>query len=148
MANGAQAFYRTYWQEFHQCLQASDHPFSTGQNPPARADYHFTVGIGGSRLNAVANLRDNWVAVELYSTGPDAQRRYDLLELERHDVERAFGAKLSWEREVPNGRASRIRCTLYDVDLGDPAMRAQQHDWLVQSLIALYHTVVPRLRAA
>jgi hypothetical protein len=146
MPNGAPAFYQAYWQEFHGRLQAADHPFPALQNPPAGPDYHFTFGVGGSRLNVVANRQDDWVAVELYNTGPDAQRRYDLLDAERHDIERAFGGTLCWERQVPNGQASRIRCTLRGVDLENPAMRAQQHDWLIRSLMALYHAVVPRLR--
>ena len=147
MPNGAPAFYQAYLQEFRQRLQTADHPLPNLQQPPAQADYHFTFGVGGSRLVAVANLQDRWVAVEVYNTGAEAQRRFDRLHDQRADIERDFGAKLSWERQVPNGQASRIRCTLHDVDLEDPATRTRQHEWLMRALSALYHAVVPRLRA-
>jgi hypothetical protein len=147
LANGAPAFYQAYWTELRELLAQAPHPFAGLQQPPAQADYHFAIGGGGVRLNAVANLANAWVAVELYTTGPNAQPWFDSLSLQRAAIEAELGTPLCWEPQVPNGHASRIRARRSDCDFDDPADRRRQQVWIVAGLIGMRHVFVPRLRA-
>ena len=75
----------------------------------------------------------------------DAKTHFHLLEWDRINIEKEFGAELEWE-EKPGFKEKHIRRFLHGTDLEDRHDWNRQHLWLYQQLETFYKVFSRRVK--
>jgi hypothetical protein len=123
-----------------------------GKLPLSARDYiEIGARVSGLHFRYVVGLKRT--RVELYIARPDAatnKRIFDELELHKHEIEAAFGGKLSWER-LEGSKSSRIACRLLiGGSEGDEARWEMVQHAMIDAMTRLEQALRPfisRLRA-
>lgn len=105
-----------------------------------------SIGKAGVNLNTAMVVRDGYVRVELYLTGPTAKHYYSQLASYRSEIDQQI-PDLYWQ-ELPEGNDSRISAAL-SCDLTDEDDWPRQHVWVVDMLIQfdqVFRPLVAKLR--
>ena len=87
-------------------------------------------------------------AVELYiDTGDKDENKqvFDGLEQKKHEIEKAFGSPLSWER-LDDKRACRVRCIIKDGGLTDEPKWQHIQDAMIGAMERLVKAIKPHLK--
>jgi hypothetical protein len=134
-----------YWTELRKLL-IDGGSFIKPQKPLPQHWYTFAVGRSYFHLSAVANTRDDWLAVMLVMTGPQAKPHFNMLKVERSAIESEIGAELLWE-ELPAKKESRVSLRLPVTDFTDRKLWPQQHQWIRQKLEAFHKAFSLRVKA-
>ena len=137
----AQQLYLEYWTAFRDLLEGYDGVVNPVK-PLAQSDLQFGVGRSGFHITVIASVRGEWICVRLVLNHQDSLTHFYLLERDKVDIEKEFGAKLEWE-EKPGFKEKHIRLLLYNTDLEDRQDWHRQHRWLCEQL-ETFHRVFSR----
>lgn len=133
-----------FWEQLHQQLQ--NHSFLRSRKPRPQHWTTYSVGRSGMHLGAIINTRENRIGVELYLGDENATAFFNLLQLERTEIEQEINAGLEW-KELPTKRACRIITYLENVDPLDKVQWPRLHEWLHEHLEAYHKAFKPRVIA-
>ena len=137
----ARRLYLEYWTGLRNLLEERNGVVNPVK-PWAHRDYHFAVGRSGFHLTALASVRGEWICVRLVLDHQDSKAYFHLLERDKVDIEKEFGAELEWE-EKSGFKEKHIRLLLYNTDLEDRQDWHRQHRWLCEQL-ETFHRVFSR----
>ena len=141
----AKRLYLEYWTAFRDLLEERN-GLVNPVKPLAQSEMHFGVGRSGFHITVLASVRGEWVCVRLVLNHQDAKIHFRLLERDKVDIEKAFGAELGWE-EKPGFKEKHIRRFLYGANLEDHQDWNRQHRWLYQQLETFYKVFSRRVKA-
>lgn len=133
-----------YWTAFQKHLAETNGPVTGNQSPRPRSWYSFKIGRAGFWLTAAMLRLRNSIRAELYISGENAKRFFQILESEKQEIENDFGGALVWE-PLPDKLDARIAVYLPDTD---PAKRedwCRQHEWLAGQLNKLHQVFSSRV---
>jgi hypothetical protein len=123
-----------FWTQFRQYLEDRGSPVRI--NRPSKDHWTYSpVGRTGFSLSAVNSMRDNWSAVELELTPPNAKEHFKLIQTRHADgVEARWGTlgRVEW-RELPNNVASKIR-VIRDSTPSNMATWPELNQWMATAL--------------
>ena len=139
----AKRLYLEYWTAFRDLLEERN-GLVNPVKPLAQSEMHFGVGRSGFHITVLASVRGEWVCVRLVLNHQDAKIHFRLLERDKVDIEKAFGAELGWE-EKPGFKEKHIRRLLYGANLEDHQDWNRQHRWLYEQLETFYRVFSPRV---
>ena len=137
----ARRLYLEYWTGLRNLLEERNGVVNPVK-PLAQSDLQFGVGRSGFHITVIASVRGKWICVRLVLNHQDSQTHFYLLERDKVDIEKEFGAKLEWE-EKPGFKEKHIRLLLYNTDLEDRQDWHRQHRWLCEQL-ETFHNVFSR----
>ncbi|GMU80964.1 MAG: hypothetical protein AMXMBFR47_08350 [Planctomycetota bacterium] len=114
----------------------------------AHPQHWLTVSIGRSnfQLSATVNTLKERIAVELYISGAEAKSWFKVLEAQRVEIEKEFGAPLEW-MELPEREACRILVIRADSSIEDRSKWPEQHTWLMETLEKMSAVFKPRVKS-
>ena len=84
-------------------------------------------------VQADLHQRERYIGLMLVISGTDAKTYYNMLYLDRANIDIALGEKLQW-RELPNRKQSDIGLYKRDVEITDRDNWPQQHAWFKEKL--------------
>ena len=105
----------------------------------------YGIGTGGYNLGTVMHEKQNYVRVELYITGEDAEERLIRLAQHREEIERDLNFDLIWGDQSATARDRKISCYLRDVDPKERATWPDQHQWLADRLNMMHRVFTRRI---
>lgn len=141
-----QKAYAAYWSGFDLFLQDQRAPFRVNAKIPI--DYWcggFKIGRPGFGLVLTAGFRDRKIGVELYINHIAAKRAFDLLELDRSEIEKEFGCKLDWQR-MSDKKSCRIAIVRADLDPANESQQQTQYAWFLENLIKFQSVFARRVK--
>ncbi len=109
----------------------------------------FALGRSSFHLSAIANMRDQQIAVKLVLTGDNAKAHFHLLAEQKADIEKQLGEPLDWS-EQSERKACYLSLRRHNCDPSDRSSWPEQHDWLYRNLNRfheVFSTRVKRLNA-
>lgn len=133
-----------YWERFHEQLRSGGSHLKPNKPQPS-AFSGFAIGRSHFWLEAVANIRDQRIAVALIVEGGDSEAHFSLLLQEREAMENEIGHRLDWPED---SNSIRKRITLARPN-SDPERRDQwdmQHQWLQEKLETFHRVFGPRVK--
>ena len=134
-----------YWGAFLQTLQDANGPVSGNRKPQPQMWMSYGVGTGGYHLGTAIHEKQNYVKVELYIEGIEAEKRLVRLQQEKDEIEHNLGFELIWGDQTATARDRKISCYLRDVDPREKATWPEQHRWLADRLNTMHRVFEPRL---
>ena len=140
----AKRLYLESWPAFRDLLEERN-GLVNPVKPLAQSEMHFGVGRSGFHITVLASVRGEWICVRLVLNHQDAQTHFRLLERDKVDIEKEFGAELEWE-EKSGFKEKHIRHFLYGADLEDRQDWHRQHRWLYQQLETFYKVFSRRVK--
>ena len=140
----AKRLYLEYWTAFHDLLKERNGLINPVK-PSAERELHFSVGRSGFHITVLASVRGEWICVRLVLHHQDAKIHFRLLERDKVDIEKEFGAELEWE-EKPGFKEKHIRLLLYNTDIKDRQDWDRQHRWLYEQLETFYRVFSRRVK--
>ena len=141
----AKRLYLEYWTAFRDLLEERNGMVNPVK-PLAQSELHYGVGRSGFHITVLASVRGEWICVRLVLNHQDSNAHFHLLERDKVDIEREFGAELEWE-EKPGFKEKHIRLLLYDTDIEDQPDWNRQHRWLCEQLKTFYKVFSRRVKA-
>lgn len=136
-----------YWEALRSQLTARN----SSVRPRAPRPQHwttFSAGRSGAWLTAVANTRDDEIAVQFCMNGQRNRTRakqwFRELLADKEAIEAAVGAPLAWE-ELPNKLSSRVALYLRNTNPETEADWPAQHLWLAETLESFTKVFRPRV---
>ena len=136
---------KEYWAEFQKQLNALGGPVSGNRKPQPASWMSYGIRRTGFSLNPAMNSQKNWIRAELYISGSEASKRFELLKQQQEEIERELNHPLEWE-ELPDKRDCRIAYYLRDADPWDEADWPRQHKWLAEYLNKMHDVFSQRVR--
>lgn len=103
------------------------------------------IGKRGYGLNAVVNVRDARLSVEIFINRSDAKQQFALLQERKPEIESALGFALDWQA-LPDGKASRIVISLEDASIAEEGRWSEYFDWLVPRFAAMERVFRPIIK--
>lgn len=140
----AKRLYLEYWTAFRNLLEERS-GLVNPVKPLAERELHFGVGRSGFHITVLASVRGEWICVRLVLNHQDAKPHFYLLERDKVNIEKEFGAELEWE-EKPGFKEKHIRLLLYNTDIEDRQDWDRQHRWLYEQLEAFYRVFSRRVK--
>ena len=135
-----------YWDNLHSVLNALNGPVSGNRKPQPQQWMSYAIGRTDFSLNAVMQIWEGYVRVELYISGKGASDRRTRLEEEKDQIEQELGFELEWGDQSPDARDQRISHYLRNIDPADRSEWSNQHDWIAKNLNAMHRVFVDRVR--
>jgi len=123
------ALQQRYWSGVQNLLAENGGPMRP-VSAPAQSWLSHGIGKTGVGLNMAMNTRDNWARVEIYLAGKWAKQDFASLEVQKSELEAAFGNALDWQA-LPEKQDARI-CYSINADVSDESDWKRQHEWLVR----------------
>ena len=136
---------KEYWAEFQKQLNALGGPIAGNRKPQPASWMSYGIGRTGFNLAAAMHSTKNWIRTELYISGTNANKRFDLLEQQKDDIERELDYPLEWE-ELPTKRDCRIAYYLQEADPWDETDWPGQHEWLAEHLNKMHNVFSGRVK--
>ncbi|WP_170327953.1 DUF4268 domain-containing protein [Ruegeria arenilitoris] len=130
---------REYWDAFHAQLQKSGGPVSGNRKAQPQSWMNYGVGRTGFHLSANMNRLKKYVRTELYISGQEAKKYFELLLARREVIENKLGFPLEWE-PLPDRTDCRVAVYLRDANADQNEDWNRQHEWLCERINQL-HTV-------
>jgi hypothetical protein len=106
---------------------------------------NFSIGRSFFRLAATVNTQKNFLRVELSVKGPCAREYFELLKLQRDNVENELECELEWQ-ELSDRKVSRIAIRLLDADPANKDDWKRQHEWIISKLEGFQDTFRHRIK--
>jgi Domain of unknown function (DUF4268) len=139
-----------FWTAFRDYMESSK-SFVKCQKPSIKHWTSHAIGRTGAHLNSIvstwdpiSNERGPGVRAELYLSGPNAKREFDVLQIDKDAIERNLGFPLVW-RNPENKAMCRIYSRL-DGDFADEQQWPTQFQWLRERLEAMHRVFAPRVK--
>ncbi len=130
--------YLEFWESFNLVVEERR---SLIRKPKPAPNHWTTFSIGRTdfQLVAAVSRREKWIEVHLSLTGPEAKRRFKLLQVRKDEIEARIGTQLEW-REQPAAKESAIMLERTGVDILDRNSWPELQNWLVDKL-EVFNTV-------
>lgn len=135
-----------YWEGLHSVLNALNGPISGNRKPQPQQWMSYAIGRTDFSLNAVMQIWEGYVRVELYISGEGASHRRAQLEQDKDQIEQELDFELEWGDQSPDARDQRISHYLRGIEPRDKTNWSKQHDWLAQKLNTMHRVFVERVR--
>lgn len=106
----------------------------SGLNPVRESWVRVGVGLTGVSINLVTSM--NYARAEVYinrGTPAENKRVFDALFVQKEQIEKTFGAQLTWER-MDNKVSSRVKWQLDGVNVHDEKDYPKMNEFLVDGL--------------
>ncbi len=138
---------REYWTGLLERLNAAGGAVHGNRTPGRRSWMSYSVGRSGFFIDAVINMRDKFIRVELYIKGEDAEDYLDSLMQKKDEIERELGYELEWgDQKAAASRDRRISYYLHNTDPRNKSDWPRQHEWLVEHLNKMHGAFAQRVR--
>ncbi len=138
---------REYWTGLHERLNAVGGAVHGNRTPGRRSWMSYSVGRSGFFIDAVINMRDKFIRVELYIKGEDAEDYLDSLMQKKDEIERELGYELEWgDQKAAASHDRRISHYLHNTDPRNKSDWPHQHEWLVEHLNKMHRAFAQRVR--
>ncbi len=137
---------KEYWTRFLERLDAAGGPVAGARQALWKPQMVYRVGRSGFGIAATTTHTKRHVRVQLFISGVNAKKHFDLLEREKEEIERELGYPLEWDR-LPDSRDCRISRYLHDADPEDQADWPRQHDWLARHVNDMHRVFSRRVKA-
>ena len=134
---------KDYWVSFYPKL--SGHPRLQPCTPRAHHHAIYSIKHPGFELRATVDKRRKHLRVELHISGQNAIKYFNQLMEKRSEIEKELGFSPEW-LELPEKRASRIRCYLENAPLEARYKWPEYQDWMTETLDIYYQVFHPRIR--
>ena len=132
-----------YWTAFGHALSTQSRRVRAVK-PLAQNWITHGVGKSGVHINGVLNRRESWVRGEIYLTGTTASAYFELLQIDRHEIEAELGQPLVWYDGAAKDR--RIYVQKHFPDVANPSSWTEQHLWLAETFDSLHRVFHDRVR--
>ena len=133
-----------YWRALNDVLERAGGPVRGNRKPQAQSWMSYPVGRTGFKL-AIAHSAQSRrrLRAELYISGDNAKKFFDLLYSQSRELENELGDSVTWER-LPEKRDCRISIYLDNVDVEDREDWPRQHAWQAERLNRMHRAFAPR----
>ena len=135
-----------YWTEFQARLKVVDGPVVGTRQFKNQSWLRYPLGMSFAHLKVAMNSRKKFVKVEVYLSGPDADKHLKLIELNRGEIEDELGYSLEWGDQKPEAQDRTISCYFKDVHPFDERDWSRQHEWLVKCVNEMHYAFSRRLK--
>lgn len=136
---------REYWDAFHARLQSFGGPVSGNRKAQPQSWMNYGVGRTGFHLSANMNRIKKYVRTELYISGQDAKKYFEVLLTRREAIEDQLGFPLEWE-PLPDRTDCRAAVYLREADADQRDDWDRQHEWLCQNINKLHAVFSPEVK--
>jgi Domain of unknown function (DUF4268) len=133
-----------YWSGLHDYLSRNEKMIRPPKPLPQQW-MTFGVGRAGFHLNAIFQREEKRIRVELIITQP-TKLAFRSLEATKDDINREFGAPLSWE-EMSDKKSSRVALYRDGVDVADSNTWNDQFRWYAEQIKTFRRVFTTRIRA-
>jgi len=135
-----------FWQGLQDVLNRESGPVRGTSKP--RPQHWMNYGIGRTQfgLSAVCGMRDQFIRVDLYISGDNANERLALLEQQKSRIEEELGFSLEWGSQQAASLERKIATVLPNTDPDDESDRLRQYEWLAERLNKMYKVFSPRIQ--
>lgn len=137
---------REYWDAFHAHLQEMSGPVSGNRKAQPQSWMNYGVGRTGFHLSANMNRLKKYVRTELYISGQEAKKYFELLLSRKEAIENKLGFPLEWE-PLPDRTDCRAAVYLRDADADQKEDWNRQHEWLCKKINQLHDVFSPEVKA-
>lgn len=137
---------KKYWTGLHARLKDLRGPVHGERKPLPQSWMAYSIGSHGFYLYAAMNTLKNFIRVDLYLYGANAQERLDHLEKKKEEIERDLGYPLEWGSQSPTARERRISYFLRNTNPEDESDWPAQHEWLAEHLNNMHHAFAQRVK--
>lgn len=127
-----------FWQELREYGVAQKSKLAF-RKPRPQHWYTIALGRSGFHIGLTVNSLQQRIGCEIFMRSRDGKLPFDLLQAQKHEIEKELGLPLDWQR-LDNKKGSRIVIYKSEVDLDDPQQREQAKQWLYQ-MANKFHTV-------
>ena len=135
---------RAYWEALNKTLNDAGGPIHGNRTPQPEGWMRYYTVRRVFHVQARISYQKKLIATELNIEGPDAAEFFNLLELQREEIEQDAEFSLLWLPQ-PDTQNCRIEHSHYDVDPSDEEDWPQQHKWLADRLNAMHRVFSPRI---
>jgi hypothetical protein len=122
-----------FWSQF--LVESNKHnDYCAGLNPIKESWIRVGVGLTGVSINLVTSM--NYARTEVYinrGTATENKRVFDALYAQKEEIEKKFGAPLTWER-MEDKVSSRIKWQLDGVNVQDESDYPQMNEFLIDGV--------------
>lgn len=141
----AQSHGLAYWTAFAEVLKSRG-GMVKATKPHPQNWYQMSIGRTGFNLfaNAITTSEPR-IAAEVFVSGPDAKKYFDLLERDRSSIDSVV-TDLFWQR-LPGKKGAKITRRHPSFDPRNQSIWPEQHVWLAEALEQLHSVFAPRVRA-
>lgn len=134
-----------YWTAFGEYMQKNAKTMRSAKPHPANW-LNFSMGRAYFGASAVLDTRGKRIAIRMYIEGPHSDAHYQLLLVDKEQIEAEFGEALSWE-ELPHRKSSYVSLYKENEDPTDKACWSRQHEWLLIRLEKFREIFSERIKA-
>ncbi|MBM1170208.1 DUF4268 domain-containing protein [Microvirga arabica] len=106
----------------------------------------FSIGRSGFRLDTMALVRDQGIAVNLVMGDERAKAYFHLLARDKATIQDELGMELQW-KELPGKKESHVYTGLKPADFTQADRWPEYHRWLADTAEAFGRVLGPRIRA-
>lgn len=132
-----------FWTEFRDALIATKKVPST-QSPRPQYWYDVSLGKSNIHLSNICNTYDNTIGVRVYISNRIADEMLPYLEVQKEEIEKEVGEKLSWNPNPEN--RDKVIALSRNVDLNDEEAWKEALEWLVNRTVAFRKAFSPRIK--
>ncbi len=139
-----QALYLDFWSAFKEYW----HNHKTHPNLPKPYPQHWVniaIGRANFTLTLTVSTQKQRLGCEIYLSGPNAKKAFNLLMAQQQQIEQATGP-LEW-RELPGKQDCRILIVQRSVDIRDHDVWQEAFQWLRQEALLFDKAFRPRIKA-
>jgi hypothetical protein len=133
-----------YWDSLNRYL--TEHPCRVRPVKAQPANWiTYSVGNSGALLGPFLNIKEKKIGLNFCLLSPHAKAYFDLLHLQKDEIEKEIGQELIWDK-MPENKQSNIRLQLTGTDLANKDAWIAFHEWHRKTLDKFHEVFSKRIK--